>query len=133
MTRLIALLLILSRAAAAEPIDLEAMRLQSAEAAVRAGRNSIPPVIINNRKAQTPGKAQAQSEGRPLAMPNAPREFPVPPRMEAQPSPSGVQALVTAHMARPVETPKVDTGDAEVTAAGRDAIAAFRRNHGVAP
>ena len=124
-------MLLISGTAAAEPaaIDPEAARLQSAEAAVRAGRSNRPPMIINNRKAPV----AAQTEARSLTMPqSAPREFPVPPRNDIQPTASGVQALVSATMARPAQAPKPATGDDAATAAGLDAIAEFRRSRGVA-
>ena len=128
MMRLFALLFLISgTVAAAEPaaIDPEFARLQAAEAAVRAGRSTRAPIIINNRK------APAQGEGRALAMPHgAPREFPVPPRNDGLPTAGGVQALIAAGMAAP--PPKPATGDAAATAAGLDAIADFRRSRGAA-
>jgi hypothetical protein len=56
----------------------------------------------------------------------------VPPRVEQQPTPGGVQALIAASMAHPAPAPKPANGDDQATAAGLDAIAAFRHDHGVA-
>src|SRR5207248_1984325 len=112
-------------AAQATAVDPDLARLQAAEAAVRAGRNTHPPMIVNNRAAATAGEqrplATSQSAPRALATPvGAPREFPLPPRSDVQPATGNVQALIAAGMARPTPAAKAATGDAEATAAGLD-------------
>jgi hypothetical protein len=130
MMRLLPVLLLIANAAAAEPtaVDPDIARLQAAEAAVRAGRNTHPAIVVNRPAAQA-------AEKHALAMPlqGAPREFPVPARTEQQPSSGGMQALIADSMSRQASAPKPANGDAQATAAGLDALATFRHDHGVAP